>query len=270
MKKLSIVILAIIILLSACDSGEKTPVSSSSPPEISMPPVSSAPSEGPAVTASPEPWDTPPPEIETVYDKKEYTNAEKVVGKFNYSAPQFDAEFLSEADVLFNRGVMSVIDTLESSFSQRIDGEDSASGWYCDISSEIMYINNDVISLVMHIDRYTGGVHNSLEISSLTFERSEGRFLTLDDIFSVGSEIYLERIFGAITNQIEPNADNYYSNYTDRIRERFNPSGFYLTDGSLIIYYQEYDLAAYAVGYCEFEIPSSDISDIIETNFLEV
>ena len=58
--------------------------------------------------------------------------------------------------------------------------------------------------------------------------------------------------------QIAKHPDIYFENYRELIRETFNENSFYCTPRGIVVYYQQYDIAPYASGIREFEIPYSN------------
>jgi hypothetical protein len=72
---------------------------------------------------------------------------------------------------------------------------------------------------------------------------------------------YKELLINLIQMQAEENyianLGIYFENYKDLIAENFNPQSYFLTEKSISIYYQQYEIAPYSTGIVVFEIPYS-------------
>lgn len=73
-------------------------------------------------------------------------------------------------------------------------------------------------------------------------------------IINILKEINLQ-----IKNQIESGSNYYFDNYCELVLENFSFKNFYLTNDSVAIFYQQYDIAPYSSGIPIFYIPFYNI-----------
>ncbi|MNP35104.1 hypothetical protein D3C76_1284230 [compost metagenome] len=110
--------------------------------------------------------------------------------------------------------------------------------------------------------QYTGGAHgNTLRLSN-TWNLQTGNTIRLKDLFSDKSN-YKDTVIKQVQIQAKENLIKnpgiYFENYEDLIVQNFNEDNFYLTQNSVNIYYQQYDIAPYSTGIVVFDIPYSDL-----------
>lgn len=128
-----------------------------------------------------------------------------------------------------------------------------------EVVSEFTVTQNDGRLLSLYTDCYefTGGAHGNTVRTSETWNIKKGCRLSLKETCSCADGRLNDRIKAEIKNQIGKNAENYFENYEELIDQTFNPSQFYVKDGQLVVYFQQYDIAPYSTGITEFVIPAS-------------
>ncbi|GKH33404.1 DUF3298 and DUF4163 domain-containing protein [Muricomes sp. OA1] len=120
-------------------------------------------------------------------------------------------------------------------------------------------LNHDSIASLYN-DQYTymGGAHGMTRRNSDTWDFSTGYRICLRTIYS-GNSSYPENILEEIERQtaerLAASPSSYFDNYPALIREHFNPQSYFLEPRSIVIYYQQYDIAPYATGIPEFRLP---------------
>ncbi|MDR0671942.1 MAG: DUF3298 and DUF4163 domain-containing protein, partial [Oscillospiraceae bacterium] len=126
----------------------------------------------------------------------------------------------------------------------------------------ISYNQNGLLSVVRDISVFSGGAHGDILVETETFRLTDGQVLSLDDLFSVGRDVYRPRLVEAVCAHIEQNPDDYYGNYRDIAEENFPEETFALTEDGLALYYGTYTLAPFAGGIPRFEISYGQLADI--------
>jgi len=130
-----------------------------------------------------------------------------------------------------------------------------------------------IISTWADLNGGAGGV-SWVGIEGDVFDLNTGKKLGLPDIFRVSEDVYLKRIYDIVSQQIEAKIkdaggnsdfffDDAYSTDGQKSIQAFDVNDFYLTDNSLIVFYQKYALAIGAAGPQVFIIPFSSIKDIL-------
>jgi len=96
-------------------------------------------------------------------------------------------------------------------------------------------------------------------IKSLTFDLEKGKLCGLKDLFKPGSD-YVKRLSLLIDAEIKQRQIFLLNGFT-AIRP---DQDFYIADKALVIYFQLYELTAYAYGFPMFPISVYDLADIID------
>lgn len=128
------------------------------------------------------------------------------------------------------------------------------SGYY-----EVKTNQKGILSLSIYNYAYSGGAHGLTIQKALTFEIKTGRVYQLKDLFKPKVD-YVKRLSDMIKKQIKER---------DMVLlEEFNAirpdQDFYIADKALVIYFQLYELVAYAFGFPYFPISVYEIQDIID------
>ncbi|MEL4105331.1 WG repeat-containing protein [Oscillospiraceae bacterium WX1] len=108
---------------------------------------------------------------------------------------------------------------------------------------------------------YSFGAHGYSGDSSYLIDLTSGQFYSLSDLFKKGSD-YKDVLETIIANQIKDQKMDLFDN-----NPSVDDSVFYIDDkGNLEFLYNQYVIAAYAAGQITFEIPYSQIMNLIDTN----
>ncbi|MGI5920187.1 MAG: DUF3298 and DUF4163 domain-containing protein [Syntrophomonadaceae bacterium] len=115
------------------------------------------------------------------------------------------------------------------------------------------YVSGHILSFYVDYYTFTGGAHGMTERKAHTFDLNTGEELELNDLFSPDFN-YTEMINERVQDAINQNPDIYFEgeNGFQGINE---DQGFYLENGSLIVYFLQYEIAPYAAGIRTFSIP---------------
>lgn len=121
----------------------------------------------------------------------------------------------------------------------------------------ITYNYDDTISLYYDEYIYSGGAHGNTLRTSQTWRMKEQTLIDLADYFPKEPN-YVSKIIEDINLQIEQNIKNgnnyYFENYCCLTSSKFRVENFYISNGNIIIYYQQYDIAPYSSGILNFLI----------------
>ena len=126
----------------------------------------------------------------------------------------------------------------------------------------ITYNDNDVVSLYFDEYIYCGGAHGNTIRSSQTWNLLNRKIIELKDLYRKNPN-YVSSILKEINKQIEKNIekgnDIYFENYCCLTSSSFRVESFYLAKDSIVIYYQQYDIAPYSSGILTFNIDFNQI-----------
>ena len=130
-----------------------------------------------------------------------------------------------------------------------------------DISFEIKELG-DLITFIEKGYYYPiGAAHGTPWISGHHFNINTGRGYILEDLFIKGSN-YKARLEDIIEEKMKENQEDYFDFAEPEI---VNNQYFLLTENSVDIYFQVYEIASYAAGMPSFQISYEEIADIMDT-----
>ncbi|HWO96746.1 MAG TPA: S-layer homology domain-containing protein [Bacillus sp. (in: firmicutes)] len=122
---------------------------------------------------------------------------------------------------------------------------------------DVKRADNEYISIIFTDYTYTGGAHGMYWNTGYTFDTKTGSLLTLGEV--ANNSNYVNIINDEIHKQIQQRRSS--GEYTDWEFKDFssinNDTGFYVTAGGIVIYFQPYEYTPYALGIPEFSIPFS-------------
>jgi hypothetical protein len=149
-------------------------------------------------------------------------------------------------------------------------GLPSSGDWSLIIHYELFQFSDEILSIRFDIGVYTGGAHGNIAIQSYSFDLVNESVLGFEDIF-VSEEEAIATIAAITQAQLAENlgglADMDWI-ATGAGADALNYQDFVLTEESIIFYFEPYVVAAYAAGTQQVEIPLSDLSAILNPDFL--
>ena len=134
---------------------------------------------------------------------------------------------------------------------------------------EVKYNQDGLLSVVLQDYQYAGGAHGSTVQASFTFDLAgSGEPLTLSDYMKTGSR-HLYLINAQIRKAIDQRtADGDLIELEgSAFKTIAKEQDYYLTDGGLVIYMQQYEHFPYAAGIQEFLIPWADLKSCMKADF---
>lgn len=147
--------------------------------------------------------------------------------------------------------------------------------YFANVSFEEKRNQGDILSIYVVYYQYTGGAHGSHDDIAYNIDLKTGELIEFKDIFKKDAN-YKDVIDAKINEQIEAinkeekeilvktgkSEEDFFSRYQG-FTGISDEQSFYLTDDKLGIYFGLYEIASYAAGIPTFEIPLSELEDII-------
>lgn len=125
--------------------------------------------------------------------------------------------------------------------------------------------NNLLIVLKSGYDYFLGAAHGMPIMDYYFADISTGTFYELSDLFLKDAP-YLEELSIIVGDEIQKrSADGSSMIFPESYMGVSEDAYFYIKENALVIYFYPYDIAAYAAGFQEFEIPFEDIMTLIDT-----
>ncbi|MDD2612070.1 MAG: DUF3298 domain-containing protein [Bacteroidales bacterium] len=149
-----------------------------------------------------------------------------------------------------------------SSISDKRNSDQSDVAWW---DHEKMIIRNNsenILSYTIESDQFTGGAHGGKNYLNTVINLKTGDRITEDDIFTEASrpliaEIILKKIMEK--HQVSKAEDLEQIGFFDIAEIGLNKN-FYVTSEGIVYTYNEYEIAAYAVGTTEVLLSYKDVS----------
>lgn len=135
-----------------------------------------------------------------------------------------------------------------------------------DVKYNIAYNKNNFLSIVEERYIYLGGAHGNSEWIARNIDLEKETSVTLDDLFMDDS--YVETLNRLIRAEIAEKTDEYKDLWEEPVIK--NNTDFYISDGSLVIFFPPYDLSYYARGFVEFPININDLRGHIKEEYLRL
>jgi hypothetical protein len=137
--------------------------------------------------------------------------------------------------------------------------------WWDNEKMVLRYNDNNILSYTISSDRYTGGAHDGKNFLNTSINLKTGERITEEDLFTEASrplisEIILKKIMEM--HQAEKPEDLEQIGFFDVTEIGMNKN-FYITDKGITYTYNQYEIAAYAVGTIEVFLSYKDISGFL-------
>ena len=114
---------------------------------------------------------------------------------------------------------------------------------------------NQENAVSMYIDEYifSGGAHGTTTRTSQTWNLMLGKMVELYELYP-NEPYFLLDILRKINREISENLENFFADPYPLVVEYFNPDSYYIDNGKVVIYFQQYDIAPYSSGIIEFTL----------------
>ena len=114
---------------------------------------------------------------------------------------------------------------------------------------------NQENAVSMYIDEYifSGGAHGTTTRTSQTWNLMLSKMVELYELYP-NEPYFLLDILRKINREISENLENFFADPYPLVVEYFNPESYYIANGKVVIYFQQYDIAPYSSGIIEFTL----------------
>ena len=138
--------------------------------------------------------------------------------------------------------------------------------YYLKIKNSISFNKNNIVSLLVNVNLYTGGAHGSHTVNCSVFDLDKGAIITEQQIFM---EDYENQLASIIVDKIvkanelknpQQLEDNGYISPEDIVSN----NNFVIDEKGITYYFNEYEIAAYVVGMTEVFIPYKELVSLLK------
>ncbi|MEG6615826.1 DUF3298 and DUF4163 domain-containing protein [Peptococcaceae bacterium 1198_IL3148] len=130
---------------------------------------------------------------------------------------------------------------------------------------DISYNQQGILSLTTTVYTYTGGAHGGTAKTTYNVDINSGEQISLKSMFKEGVN-YKDLINQEISNQIAKEPEIYFSGDMG-FKTIADDQNFYITEGKIVVYFSQYEIAPYASGIPEFELQLSQFKDSLKPEY---
>lgn len=163
----------------------------------------------------------------------------------------------------FETMMKGFIDEYES-FTQEFP--DSYQSWFIEKTGDVKLNKGNIFSIDYLEYSFTGGAHPNTYVTFKNFNLSDGEEIKLDEIISEDKQQELTKIGEDEFRKLKDlamEADLGQAGFWFENNKFYLNDNFLITDSSLVFYYNNYEITAYAFGPTELTIPFSRIKPLI-------
>ena len=163
------------------------------------------------------------------------------------------------------------METMMSAFIEEYEAftkefPDSYQSWFIERTGEVKMNRENIFSIDFLDFSFTGGAHPNTFVAFRNYNVSNGEEIGLDEIISANKLDELTTIAEAEFRKLKEltsEADLGQAGFWFENNKFYLNENFLITDSSLVFYYNNYEITAYAFGPTELILPYSKIKSLI-------
>jgi len=147
----------------------------------------------------------------------------------------------------------------------------SFQAWFIEKTGDVKLNRGNIFSVDYMEYSYTGGAHANSMVEFKNYNLSNGDEITLDEIIRPDKQTDLKKIGEAEfrkVRELSAEADLGQAGFWFEDNEFYLNDNFLITDSSLVFYYNDYEITAYAYGPTELIIPLFKIKSLVDDKSL--
>ncbi len=138
-------------------------------------------------------------------------------------------------------------------------GNSAAEGHLFFQSDYDLFWDNDILSVWIMNENYTGGAHGYRWIKSFNVNIQTGEFYETPSALWKDAQVGTKKITDTILADIKKRPDFYFPEAAKTVEEKHGAYPYYLDGQDLVVYFDLYELMPYAGGMPEFRFPLTDL-----------
>ena len=155
-------------------------------------------------------------------------------------------------DVTLDEAIFSFLDD----FATYRQGAEVLQSWTSETTSEILYEDDDLVTLQTQNYSYTGGAHPNSYVDIRTFSKADGKQLTYADLYP-DENIFQQRAeagFRDARREVLAGGQTLFEAGFFWEGEFTLPANFGVVGDSILLYYNPYEVAAYVYGPTTYKV----------------
>ena len=172
------------------------------------------------------------------------------------------AHFIDTPDIFEENATMVKVDSIpELVMNSR----------YIEETAKVAELNEKFVTYQIIHSSYLGGAHPNTGIDMFTYDLEQGQVMTMANMFKPGTEkALMTAIREALAQQLGVDSPDKLDDagiFTDQLTEPGQP---YLQDDALVIYYNPYEIAPYAMGPIEVTLWPEAVETLVTPRVIEL
>lgn len=137
--------------------------------------------------------------------------------------------------------------------------------WSYNLEGSITYDSADIITIEFNLFTYTGGAHPNAEVIYDSFDAQSGERLKLEDLVTDPDKLFdlAEEKFRK-QKELSPEADLNEAGYSFEDNQFTLNNNFGVLEKGIIFYFNDYEIAAYAMGPTEILVTYTELGDLLK------
>lgn len=143
----------------------------------------------------------------------------------------------------------------------KTDFEESKLVWEATFDGEVIYQSSEIVSVAISSYTNTGGAHGNSVITFYNFDAISGTILEIEDLINdleTFTKIAEEHFRTDVNLETSETIDDYFFGDPFHL-----PANIGFNEEGLVLLYNTYEVASYAMGITEFTIPFEEISSLL-------
>ncbi len=169
-------------------------------------------------------------------------------------------------EVVPSQNLDSMAEAFVGRFNQMLaDFPDYKQRWSYNLEGSIAYDSLDVITIEFNLYSFTGGAHPNAEVTYKSYDAQSGEKLQLSDIVADVEKVteLAEQKFRQ-QKQLAADADLNKAGYTFDQNQFALNENFGVLEKGIIFYYNDYEIAPYALGPTEILLTYEEVGDLLK------
>lgn len=137
------------------------------------------------------------------------------------------------------------------------------------LSYEVNTNRKNRVSITTYAYENTNGAHPNTARDSKTYDLKDGKQIHLTDVLGTTQDNVNKTVYDAFYAYLEKNMDSVTSEDVENLNKELEHVQFYLSDNSLVMYYNPYDIAPYALGCPTVEFDADKVAKAFADDFAE-
>ncbi len=205
------------------------------------------------------------------YSEEKKNKSDEAWAKINYCKPivepKLNSAFVDKINKILDKDIQEFLNTVDEN-TKAYDGgfiEHDLPPLNYESAFDVFYNKNGLLCIMIENYYNNQGVHPDTERISHVFDLKNNKELALNDILTDGYENKIYDLFvDYVKKEYGEYGDETVKSILESISKEINNVKFYLSDNSLKIYFDVYQVGAYAMGYPTIEIKYDSNKDLFK------